>query len=465
MYLELKKASQVCKMTKQRQISNLNNKPARKGRYVLYWMQAAQRAEYNHALEKAITRANQLKLPLVAIFGITDSYPEANLRHYHFMLEGLKDAKEALAKRRIQLVVRHQSPEQAAIELSEKAASAVVDAGHTRIERKWRRQAAKNIKCLLEEVETNLIVPVSEVSDKENFSAGTLRPRINKRVPEYLVKIRQGKPLYSSLDMKFKSFDISDIELSLSKLNIDRSVGAVKGFKGGTTEAKRRLKDFIKNKLERYAELRNDPSLDATSNMSPYLHFGQISPLYIALEVLGTEGGGKDAYLEELIVRRELSYNFIYYNQSYDKFESLPPWAKNTLNYHGRDKREYVYSAEEFEQAKTHDAYWNAAQKEMVITGKMHGYMRMYWGKKILEWSKKPRVGFKIALYLNNKYELDGRDANGFAGVAWCFGKHDRAWGERDVFGKVRYMNAAGLKRKFDADRYVEKINQIEREG
>ncbi len=451
-------------MVEQRRISNLNNKPAGKGRYVLYWMQAAQRAEYNHALEEAITRANELKMPLVAVFGITDSYPEANLRHYRFMLEGLKDAKEALAKRRIQLVVRHQSPEQAAIELSEKAALAVVDAGHTHIERKWRRQAAKNIKCLLEEVETNLILPVREVSDKENFSAGTLRPRINKRLPEYLVKVRQCKPLYSSLDMKFNRFDINDIEPALSKLNIDRSVGAVKGFKGGTTEAKRRLKDFIKNKLARYAELRNDPSLDATSNMSPYLHFGQISPLYIALKVQESDGGGKEAYLEELIVRRELSYNFVYYNQSYDKFECLPPWAKNTLNYHGRDKREYVYSLEEFEQAKTHDAYWNAAQKEMVITGKMHGYMRMYWGKKILEWSKKPKEGFKIGLYLNNKYELDGRDANGFAGVAWCFGKHDRAWGERKVFGKVRYMNAAGLKRKFDADRYVEKINQTERE-
>ncbi|MHC4737379.1 MAG: deoxyribodipyrimidine photo-lyase [Planctomycetota bacterium] len=452
-------------MTEQGRIKSLNNKPARKGRYVLYWMQAAQRAEYNHALEAAVTRANELKLPAVAVFGITDSYPEANLRHYHFMLEGLKDAKEALAKRRIQLVIRHQSPEEAAIELSENAAGAVVDAGHTRIERKWRRQAAKNIKCSLEEVETNLIVPVSEVTEKENFSAGTLRPRINKRLPEYLVKIRQGRLLFSSLDMKFNGFDIDNIETALSKLKIDRSVGAVKGFKGGTGEAKEKLRDFIKNKLGRYAELRNDPSLDFTSNMSPYLHFGQISPLYIALKVLESDGGGKEAYLEELIVRRELSYNFIYYNQSYDKFECLPPWARNTLNYHGRDKREYVYSPEEFERAETDDAYWNAAQKEMVITGKMHGYMRMYWGKKILEWSKRPKEGFKIALYLNNKYELDGRDANGFAGVAWCFGKHDRAWGERKVFGKVRYMNAAGLKRKFDADRYVEKIKQIEREG
>jgi deoxyribodipyrimidine photo-lyase len=196
--------------------------------------------------------------------------------------------------------------------------------------------------------------------------------------------------------------------------------------------------------------------------MSPYLHFGQISPLYIALEVKKSSGKGKTSYLEELIVRRELSFNFVYYNNKYDTFASLPPWAKRTLNFHRKDKREYVYSLKDFEQAETHDPYWNAAQKEMVLTGKMHGYMRMYWGKKILEWSANPQTAFKIALYLNNTYELDGRDPNGFAGVAWCFGKHDRAWSERPVFGKIRYMNANGLKRKFNPDAYLEKINALE---
>jgi deoxyribodipyrimidine photo-lyase len=197
--------------------------------------------------------------------------------------------------------------------------------------------------------------------------------------------------------------------------------------------------------------------------MSPYLHFGQISPLFIALEVLRHSDSAKNAYLEELIVRRELSYNFIFYNRDYDKFAALPPWTERTLNYHARDKREYVYSLEQFEKAQTHDPYWNAAQKEMVLTGKMHGYMRMYWGKKILEWTQNPRTGFRIALYLNNKHELDGRDPNGFAGVAWCFGKHDRAWAERPVFGKIRYMNAAGLKRKFDADAYVKRVEALEK--
>jgi deoxyribodipyrimidine photo-lyase len=443
-------------------IEQLNNKSVNKGRYILYWMQAAQRAEYNHALEYAITRANQLELPLVVLFGVTDSYPDANLRHYTFMFEGLVDVQQALEKRGIKFVVRHQSPELAATHISDKAAMVVVDAGCTRIQRKWRQYAAKNSNCLLEEVETNLIVPVTEVSDKENYSAGTLRPRITKRLPEYMVKIKHGKPKHQSLDVKLNGIDINDIQLALSKLDIDRSVGPAKGFKGGATEAKRRLRNFIKNKLDNYADLRNDPCIDATSNMSPYLHFGQVSPLYIALKIMDSDSPGKNVYLEELIVRRELSYNFVYYNQNYDKFSSLPPWAKNTLNFHGRDKREYIYSQEEFEHGKTHDPYWNAAQNEMVITGKMQGYMRMYWGKKILEWTKKPQQGFKIALYLNNKYELDGRDPNGFAGVAWCFGKHDRAWSERKVFGKIRYMNAAGLKRKFNAEDYVEKIRKLE---
>jgi len=452
-------------MIQKERIDKINMGRLRKGRYVLYWMQAAQRAEYNHALEYAVLRANQLKLPLVVVFGITDSYPEANLRHYTFMLEGLIDVQKALEKRGIKVVIRHQSPELAATELSEKASVVVVDAGHTRIQKKWRQYAANNIDCLLEQVETNLIVPVTQASDKENFSAGTLRPRINKRLPQYLVNMKHSKPLKSSLDLKISDFSINNIETALSKLEIDRSVEPIKNFKGGNAEAKKRLTDFIKNKLDDYADSRNDPCLDATSNMSPYLHFGQISPLYIALKVMESNARGRQAYLEELIVRRELSYNFVYYNNNYDKFSCLPPWAKNTLNFHSRDKREYVYSLDELEHAKTHDPYWNAAQKEMVITGKMHGYMRMYWGKKILEWTKSPRQGFKIALFLNNKYELDGRDPNGFAGVAWCFGKHDRAWSEREVFGKIRYMNAAGLKRKFNPELYVEKVKRLEAEN
>jgi deoxyribodipyrimidine photo-lyase len=273
-----------------------------------------------------------------------------------------------------------------------------------------------------------------------------------------MVKLRHRKLNVNSLNLKFDSLPLESIDKVVSRLDIDRSVGKVGDYTGGTSEAKRRLKMFLKDKLDTYAEDSRDPNLDCISNMSPYLHFGQISPLYVAMEVSKTSSPGRDAYLEQLIVRRELSHNFVYYNANYDSFKSLPPWAVRTLNYHRRDKNEYLYSLERFEAAQTHDVYWNAAQQEMVLTGKMHNYMRMYWGKKIIEWSRNPQTAFKIALYLNNKYELDGRDPNGFAGVAWCFGKHDRAWTERPVFGKIRYMNSNGLKRKFDADAYVRKI-------
>ena len=191
--------------------------------------------------------------------------------------------------------------------------------------------------------------------------------------------------------------------------------------------------------------------------MSPYLHFGQISPLYIAMEVLNSNSPGTDAYIEELVIRRELSTNFVFYNENYSSFRCLPEWCRKTLKGHQNDTREYTYTLEEMERAYTHDPYWNTAQKEMIITGKMHGYMRMYWGKKILEWRNNPEEAYQTALYLNNKYELDGRDPNGYAGVAWCFGKHDRPWAERKVFGNIRYMNANGLKRKFDADQYIKK--------
>jgi len=448
-------------MIQPERIRALNNKPARDGGYVLYWMQAAQRIECNHALEYAVRSANELGKPVVAFFGITDNWPEANQRNYHFMLEGLCEVRRSLAARGIQMVVRHQSPDSGAAKMAKDAAMVVVDAGHLRIQAKWRANAAGRIECPMYEVETNLIVPVEEASIKENFSAGTFRPRITKQLDRYLVPLKRSKPRVDSLDLRFSSFDIEDIDKALSKLNVDRIVSKSNHFHGGTSEAKKRLNAFLRNKLDRFSDLRNDPTADHVSHMSPYLHFGQISPLYIALKVLKNSGTGRDAYLEELIVRRELSHNFVYYNDDYDKFSCLPNWAVNTLTFHRRDKREYVYSAEQFERAETHDPYWNAAQQEMVVTGKMHGYMRMYWGKKILEWSRNPRTAFNTALYLNNKYELDGRDPNAFAGVAWCFGKHDRAWAERPVFGKIRYMNAAGLKRKFNVDAYVNKVRQL----
>jgi deoxyribodipyrimidine photo-lyase len=311
------------------------------------------------------------------------------------------------------------------------------------------------------EVETNLIVPVEVASSKEDYSAGTFRPKINRQLERYLVKLRHRRVRVDSLGLSFNSLSIDDVDQVIAKLDIDHSVGRVRYWVGGLSAAKRQLKAFIKDKLDQYAEQHSDPNLDCASNMSSYLHFGQISPLFLALQVLKTSSPGKDAFLEQLIVRRELSHNFVHYNSQYDSFKSLPAWTHRTLNFHRRDKRQYLYSLAQLEAGKTHDVYWNAAQQEMVQTGKMHNYMRMYWGKKIIEWTRSAQSAFKMALYLNNKYELDGRDPNGFAGVAWCFGKHDRPWPERPIFGQVRYMNAKGLKRKFNIDMYVNRIENL----
>ncbi|MEM2946348.1 MAG: deoxyribodipyrimidine photo-lyase [Thermoproteota archaeon] len=439
-------------------IRQLNEASLKNGSYVLYWMQASARTEYNHALEYAVEKANKLNRPLIAFFGITGNFPEANERSYWFMLEGLLEAKKSLEERGIQLVVWSKSPEKGVLELSRDASLLVSDRGYLKIQRKWYEDVAGKVSCPFIQVETNVVVPVETASPKEEYSAATLRPKLLRVLEKYLTPLEEKSLRIHSLDLEFESVDLENIERLIEELNVDRTVKRVESFKGGTSEAKKHLRVFIRHRLDKYPTLRNDPTVDNVSNMSPYLHFGQVSPVYIALEVLKTESPGREAYLEELIVRRELSMNFVFYNEKHDSFDCLPEWAKTTLLKHRKDRRPYVYGLEELENGETHDSFWNTAQLEMVKTGKMHGYMRMYWAKKILEWVENPLEAFHISLYLNNKYELDGRDPNSFAGVAWCFGKHDRPWKERPVYGKVRYMSENGLKRKFDVDKYVQKL-------
>lgn len=442
-------------------IEKLNDKRIQNGDYLLYWMQSSHRCHYNHALEYAILKANKLEKPLIVYFGLTGEFPEANRRHYYFMLQGLKEVEASLQKKDIPLIIGLDQPHEGAVKQSSNASLVVVDAGYLKIERQWREYAAHNMKCPLIQVETDVVVPVKTASFKEEYSAATIRRKINKVLDKFMVPLEANQLTKTFENPDFDLINLENISKVIKNLNIDESVKEVKNIRGGTSNALKTLDNFIKNKLHHYQDQRNDPNRDQLSNISPYLHFGQISPLYIALEISNTDSGSKDAYLEELIIRRELSMNFVYYNPHYDSLDCLPLWARNTLLDHTDDKRDPLYHLHELENAETGDIYWNACQKEMMITGKMHGYMRMYWGKKILEWTKSPQEAFKIALYLNNKYEIDGRDPNGYTGVAWCFGKHDRAWKERKVFGKVRYMNANGLKRKFNADAYVRKIEKL----
>jgi len=453
------------KAIQESRIQLLNEKAVRKGAYVLYWMQQSQRAEWNHALEYGVGRANELELPLVVGFGLTDAYPEANLRHYNFMLEGLQHTHQALAGRGIKLVLQLGDPAEVALGLARKAAMVVCDCGYMRHQKAWRQKVAEEAACSVVQVESDVVVPLAEVSLKSEYAARTIRPKIKWHLDEYLRPLRSLRLKSASLGLDIKGRSLDDREALLGALDLDETVPPVSRiFPGGTQHAKRKFSLFLKKRLRSYDANSNQPQTDDISQMSPYLHFGQISPLYLALQARKAQGRNPEAvasFLEELIVRRELAMNFVNYTPDYDSYACLPNWARKTLADHRRDERPYRYSRSQLEDAATHDPYWNAAQREMRHTGFMHNYMRMYWGKKILEWTSSPQEAFETTLAINNKYFLDGRDPNSFTGVAWIYGMHDRAWSEREIFGKVRYMAASGLERKCDIQAYVSKVDKL----
>ena len=449
-------------------LQDLNTRPLQPGRYVLYWMQAAQRAASNPALEHAITEANRLDQPLRVVFGLTPHFPEANERHYRFMLEGLREVATALAQRGVGFTVEPGEPSQVALRLARMASLVVCDRGYLRLQKQWREQVAARAPCRVVQVETEVVVPVDEASDKEEAGAYTLRPRLTKLLGEYLQPLPTGqvKRRWDEGEANGGPGDTRPLHG-----NGPRGVAALAGqgsasrFIGGTSQALKLLRRFLREQLSTYHEQSNQPDRDATSHLSLYLHFGQISPLQVALEAQAVGGDGAARFLEQLIVRRELAINFVHRNPQYDRYDCIVGWQAQTLGQHVEDARPVLYTPDQLEAAGTHDEYWNAAMREMLLTGFMHGYMRMYWGKKIIEWSPDPREAFARLLHLNNKYFVDGRDPLSFANVAWCFGKHDRPFMERAIFGKVRYMNAAGLKRKFDMAGYVRRVTGLTERG
>lgn len=426
---------------------------------VIYWMSRDQRMDDNWALLYARQTAGRLGAPLVVAFCVTDAFLGATRRHYAFMLQGLEETRRKLATRKIPLILLHGSPPTmiARLATSLKAGFVVCDADPLRIKRQWKTTLSQSCSLPIFEVDAHNIVPTWEASQKLEYGAYTLRPKINRLLPEFL----RDFPALHSNPRPPPACPPSPQPLDLlARLRLDDSVAEVPGAPAGSAAATRCLNEFVNASLSHYATAANDPNSECRSNLSPYLHFGQISAQRVALEVLHRQppGPARDAFLEQLIVRRELADNFCLWNDRYDSFDGLQPWARHTLLAHADDRREYLYSAADLEQARTHDPLWNAAQSEMVTSGRMHGYLRMYWAKKILEWSPDPATAFTIALHLNDRYELDGRDPNGYAGVAWAIGgTHDRAWGERPVFGKIRYMNAAGCHRKFDTHTYIRK--------
>ncbi|MGE5669418.1 MAG: deoxyribodipyrimidine photo-lyase [Betaproteobacteria bacterium] len=455
-------------MIERERLQLLNDAPEVPGDCVLYWMQQSQRADFNPALEWAVANANRLRLPVVVGFGLTDGYPEANARHYTFMLEGLREVQASLAERGIAIVIRRGAPDTIAIDLAQRAALVVCDRGYLRHQKAWRSRVAKACGCRVVQVEGDAVVPVDLASNKREVAARTLRPKITRLRDAWLKPLRATEVAVRADNLAQPlahpdALALSDVAALVARLDIDRSIGPVARFHGGTAEARRRLQAFVGGGLSRYAAARGEPALAQVSFLSSYLHFGQISPVEIALETTRSDADteGRAVYLEELIVRRELAINFVEYEPDYDRYECLPRWARDTLDRHRSDPRPHRYDANELAAAETHDRYWNAAMREMRDTGYMHNHMRMYWGKKILEWSASPEEGFATALALNNRHFLDGRDPNSWANVAWCFGLHDRPWPERPIFGTVRSMTQGGLLRKIDADAYVASVDGL----
>ncbi len=448
-------------------VKYLNRKISGTDGPVIYWMQASVRTAYNHALEYAVGQAHANGHSLHVVFCLTPTYPGANLRHYWFLIEGLRDVADGLSKRNIPFTVWLGEPENMASALKGKASMIVADRGYLRHQRKWAATIAAKADCPVIQVESNVVVPVETASTKEEYSAATIRPKIVRHRESALQPMKQRVfegPAHSVLspnrDGHMTPVDVKTLAQpdDLSSLcSLEASVGPSQLFRGGENEAHTLLDDFLRNRLADYGRLRNVPDENCLSHLSPFLHFGHISPIEIALQAMEygenaldpSRRDGIDVLLEELIVRRELAINYVHFNPDYDRYTALPGWAQQTLEEHRTDPRPYRYGMEQLTAGETDDPYWNACQREMVSTGKMHGYMRMYWGKKVLEWTDDPEEAFSRLLTLNDRYELDGRDPNGYAGVAWIFGKHDRPWAERPVFGKVRYMNANGLRRKF----------------
>jgi deoxyribodipyrimidine photo-lyase len=445
---------------------------------VVYWMGREMRMNDNWALLFAQSLAVQYRIPLAVVFCLPSEFLDATKRAYRFILKGFPETERMLREKQIPFYLLTGSPEKEIPKFVRQynVSTLVADFNPLNIVDRYKQTVLKKINATFYEVDAHNIVPAWIVSDKQEFGAYTLRPKLHRMLPEFLDEFpplrKHPIPWEHSLSpIDWKSAD--------KNLTIDRTVTEVDWITPGEKAAHRAMKEFFRNRIDGYVEFRNDPTKNGQSNLSPFLHFGHLAPQRVVLEAVqragcdiqsivqkkkngsANERGDFEALLEELIVRRELADNFTFYNTRYDSFEGFPNWSKLSLSEHRNDMREYLYSLEQFEQAETHDALWNAAQRQMVRTGKMHGYMRMYWAKKILEWTPSPEEAMLIAIYLNDTYELDGRDPNGYAGIAWSIGGvHDRAWFDRPVYGKVRYMNYNGCAKKFNVSEYIRMNNE-----
>ena len=445
-------------------VTQLNQlKENTKGRYVLYWMQMFKRASHNYALNFAIQMANERQLPLVVYEGLKFYYPWASDRIHTFILEGVAEKQAEFSERGIRYIFylqrNERDPRNTVAKLAREAALLVTDDYPCFIIPGHNARIAQ-LKLPVYAVDANGMVPMSALP-KEEYAAYTIRPKINRLLPDLPRKI-----VTPHLDVQKPTLDVDcpetvvsadNIPTLVSECDIDHTVKPSDRYRGGTAAGRKRLTHFVRNILPHYDKSRNDPSVDGTSRLSPYLHFGflSIQEIVAAVEHAKAPKAAKDAFLEEAIVRRELSFNLTRHNPHYDSLKSLPVWALQTMRDHADDPRPELLDAERIEAGDTYDELWNASQRELLTTGHMHNYVRMLWGKRVIEWQRSYEMAFELLVHLNNKYALDGRDPNSYAGILWCFGKHDRPWFEREIFGTIRYMTSRSMAKKFNARRYM----------
>jgi len=437
--------------------------PNNEGQYVLYWMQMFKRTAKNSALNFAIQQANLRKIPLVVYEGLKYYYPWANDRIHTFILEGVEEKRAEFEKLGIKYFFYLQPdetfPKNTIAELAKDACLIVTDDFPCFIIPGHNRRIAERASIPVYAVDSNGIIPMSKF-EKEQYAAYTIRPRIKRMLPDYLQFEKDEKIIVraNNLQVHCPETRVENVAELVKNCAIDHTVRPSSIYHGGRLNAQKRLKHFIKNIFPDYAKTRNECSIDGSSRLSPYLHFGFLSVQEVveAVEQTDVRPESKETFLEELIVRRELAYNFTRFNPNYDSLNCLPNWTQETMRKHANDTRDRLYPIEQLESFKTHDEIWNAAQRELVETGGMHNYVRMLWGKNVIAWTRSYEEAFAILEDFNNKYALDGRNPNSYAGILWCFGKHDRPWFERNVFGTIRYMTSGSSGKKFNSKKYIE---------
>lgn len=453
----------------------LNDSAAREdAEYVLYWTQMDRRVEANFGLAYASRLANERGLPLLVYEGLTCTYKEANDRIHTFMLQAVPETEKRMkalgAGYCFYLRRKRSDANDMLYRLAAKAAVVVTDDYPAFIAAGHNASVPAKIGVPYYAVDSSCIVPMNRI-EKRNYGAYTIRPRIHKLLPEYLKaapEVKLTRRWHGALPDWHTEVTAKKIAELVASCDIDHSVPPSISYEGGRLAAEKHLAHFLEKNLRRYARERNEPSQHATSDLSPYLHFGHIASLEAAL---GAQRQARehhliaDEFLEELIVRRELAFNFARFATNMESFDDLPDWCKENMRKHAADPRDPVYTRAQLEAAETHDPLWNATQKELLLRGKIHGYYRMYWGKKIIQWSPDYEAALHAMIHFHDRYALDGRDPNTYTNILWCFGLHDRPWPERPIFGTFRYMVFEGMKRKTNIQAYMNEIAHLESSG